>query len=312
MKQLKAGTANLLSAGDEARAGFWRWLASFLILCLGFVAIAFAFHILAPWFYSENVAPSVSDEGLLYDRTDDLIYTLLMFAFIAAFIPAIALSLLVVRLTVSQLIAPFGRIQWRIIAKTTLATFCIMAVSLLVTLWASVPAEDYYFDPLPAALWYYLPLILIMIALQASAEELLLRGYILQMVGRLTRSWWMILLIVAGLFFALHLENPEVGIWGWYAYLSYALSALMFTLLALLTGRLEYSIGTHIGWNWSILIADTDPSSAAELYTGFGAIVYSGPMEASLSDAATEILVHLIIALWCLTDHAKRANRVGS
>lgn len=257
----------------------------------------------------DEVALFISGEALFAERSDVLISTILMFGFIALFIPAIALSLRVLKLRLSNLIAPLGRVRWRLIATTALITFCFMGISSLISLWANVPPEDFHFDPLPPALWYYVPIIIIVIALQASAEELLFRGYLLQILGRMTKSWWIILPVVGGTFFTLHLANPEIGILGWYAYLSYALSALLFTVLALATGRLEYSIGTHIGWNWSVMIADIDPSSALDLYTGFGAIVYTGSLDSTISDAVTQVLLHVIIGLWCLTAHFKQESR---
>lgn len=306
MKILKTGTAQLLSAGDRAQAGFWRWTASFLVLCIAFFAISFVFFEAVPAFLGEEVGAFTSGDTLHSNRSDFLISTVFLFAFIAAFVPAIALSVRVLKLRLSSLVAPLDRVRWNLIAKTAFFTFCLVVVGTIVSLWTHAAPEDVHFDPIPPTLWYYVPIIIIAIALQASAEELLLRGYVLQMTGRIAKSWWAILIIVGGIFFALHLGNPEVEVFGWHAYLSYGLSAFLFTVLALTTGRLEYSIGAHIGWNWSVMVFDLDPLKVPDLYTGFGVIVYSGPLEPSLSDAITEILLHLIIGLWCLTTHVKQ------
>ncbi len=299
-----------MAAGDRADAGFWRWTLSLIVFCVAFCAIAFAFIQAIPWLFGEETELLISGETPFYDRSDHVIYTIFMFAFIAAFLPAIALTMRVLRLRLSSLIAPLDQVKWRIIGTTAISTFCFVVLSLMLSLWASTPAEDFYFDPLPPELWHYLPVIIIMIAFQASAEELLLRGYFLQMVGRLTKSWWAILLIVGGTFFALHLGNPEVEILGWLAYLDYALAAFLFTIVALVTGRLEYSIGIHIGWNWSVMVFDVDPVSSPDLYFGFGTVVYSGPLNPTLSAATTQILLHLIIGLWCLATYFRQENRL--
>lgn len=299
----------MLKAGDNARGGFWRWALSLLVLCIAFCIIAFAFIQGIPLLLGEQVALIVVDDAFRFKRSEFLISTILMFAFIAALIPAIALSLRVLKLRLTDLIAPFGRVRWKLIATTALATFLFMLFGTIISFWAVIPSEDFYFFLLPPGMWHFVPLIIGVIILQAAAEELLLRGYLLQMIGRLTRSWWLILIAIGSLFFALHLANPEVEIFGWYAYLSYALSSLLFTLLALATGRLEYSIGVHIGWNWSVMIVDIDLLKAPDLYTGFGAVVYTGPLAATWTDAVTQILLHIVIGLWCLTAYFNDQNR---
>jgi membrane protease YdiL (CAAX protease family) len=92
------------------------------------------------------------------------------------------------------------------------------------------------------------------IIFQASAEELLFRGVIIQCLGKLTRNFWLLLIIPSLLFWAAHQGNSEVDEIGHAAQFFYIGFSLILTALTLLTGRLEYSIGMHIANNLFVFL----------------------------------------------------------
>lgn len=100
-------------------------------------------------------------------------------------------------------------------------------------------------------------LALLLIPIQASAEELFFRGYLLQSIGLRLRNIWT-LSALSGLVFMLpHLLNPEARInfvlMGFYYFFIGAVMAFV----TLRDGRLELAIGLHIANNlFSALVAN--------------------------------------------------------
>jgi uncharacterized protein len=91
---------------------------------------------------------------------------------------------------------------------------------------------------------------LLLIPLQTSFEDLLFRGYFLQLLGLKIKSIWN-LTIITGLFFALpHLANPEIDAYGsigfWTSYLP---AGLFFAFVVLKDNRMELSLAIHFANN---------------------------------------------------------------
>lgn len=110
------------------------------------------------------------------------------------------------------------------------------------------------------------PLFLIsifLIPLQAGFEEVLMRGYIAQGIGVLTRSRWMVLIIPALIFALLHSFNPEVKAYGfWIAMPQYLIFGLVFGLVSILDDGIETAIGAHAANNVILSIFLTSSASA--------------------------------------------------
>ncbi len=303
MKILKTGTAQLLCAGDRAQAGIWRWTLSFIVICASLWGVVFAFGYIFEWFLGPEALDTVLWEGVSKTRDEALLTHSFYFLGIAFLIPAISLGLWVVNLRIRDVIAPSFETNWGLIAFVAVSMFVLITIVTFVGLWTYHGREAIHFDPLPVSYLHFAPIFLIAIIFQASAEELLLRGYLLQLLGRWTKNGWIILLVISGLFASLHFVNPEIDAFGSYAYFHYTCAALLFTSLALITGRLEYSIGTHIGWNWLIFLVDIDSPSAPDLYTGLGALVYVGDIQILPYDWVLAGLEHVVMFLICLVIH---------
>lgn len=303
MKQLKLGTAVLLAVGDNARGGFWRWALSFVTLIASFFAFGVLLHLaVSILFPTGSFSVSLAEE-LGQERASSLTMTSLTFLVLTALIPSLALALRVLGLKISDIVTPRTRPNWYLSAITALMVFAIVGGISLFSMWTRSQPGDITFDPLSGIALLYIPILIVLIVFQASAEELVFRGYLIQLVGRWTKSWWLITLVTGSVFFSLHLQSPIFDAIGWLAYLNYILLSVLFTLLALITGRLEYSIGAHIGWNWSLLIVDYKPPSAPDLYFGAGAFLYTGPIGPHFIDAIFIFLQTLVVFLVCLLVH---------
>ncbi len=116
----------------------------------------------------------------------------------------------------------------------------------------SISPETYSFSFDASKFWIALPFILIMTPLQAAAEELVFRGYVIQSFGLKIKNG-MLLSVISGFMFTLpHLMNPEVtassktGVISTICMiLNYFFVGMIFAMITIKTNSLEAAIGAH-------------------------------------------------------------------
>lgn len=107
----------------------------------------------------------------------------------------------------------------------------------------------------------HLPLALPLVALQATAEELLFRGYLLRGLAARFRApiaWW---LVPSLLFGALHWNPADQGAFAPLAVASATLAGLLLADVTVRTGSLSAAIGIHLANNVAALLVLAPPSS---------------------------------------------------
>lgn len=109
----------------------------------------------------------------------------------------------------------------------------------------------------------FLPWVAVLLPLQVLAEEVLFRGYLLQLVSRLTHSGAIRIAAPAVVFVCAHLPNKEIDFGGVWAVLFFAVLGVYLTVLAIKGNGLEYALGFHAGLNVFALSIIT--SSAASM-----------------------------------------------
>ena len=97
-----------------------------------------------------------------------------------------------------------------------------------------------------ATLWSVAAESLLLLTVAAAAEEVLVRGYPLQL---LAKAWGPVPALVATsvAFGLVHLGNPAMG---WLAVANVSLAGAFLGVLVLETGSLWWATGAHLGWNW--------------------------------------------------------------
>jgi len=110
--------------------------------------------------------------------------------------------------------------------------------------------DQYYFNFRPWS-WVFLLLIcLLLLPIQTSLEELVIRGYVMPGISLLTNNKWVPLVISSLLFGAMHASNPEVAKFGFWTMQSYYLLAGLFLgLITILDDSLELALGVHAATN---------------------------------------------------------------
>jgi hypothetical protein len=167
------------------------------------------------------------------------------------FLPVLVMPLVVTRVLhgrpAGTLVRPAQRLNWGRIGRAMLVWAGLMVAAVIAEmLWKGLSSYrlnvDNFLSNL-ATIFIYV----FLIPIQATAEEVFFRGYLLQATGRLTRNW-VVLGIINSLFFMLpHLSNPEVRAAGIVlAGLHWLTSGMFYTLLTLRSGSLDYAIGAHV------------------------------------------------------------------
>ena len=234
--------------GRLGRNGVWLFLLSPLlaatVLATGALVLAGAFGVLAP----SGIESAEARDW----RKLPLDAALLGFAF--TFLPFVLMLLGVLLATrivhgrgPLSLMTAGPRFRWSQTAASCAMIFILALAVLGLTLLISPQSIDFVLDPL--AFLLFLPLVLILVPLQVLAEEVLFRGYLLQVVGRFCSHPLALLLLPSGLFWAAHLGSDLTQQGGIWAILLYAVSALYLTYLALACDGLEHALGVHLGIN---------------------------------------------------------------
>jgi membrane protease YdiL (CAAX protease family) len=137
----------------------------------------------------------------------------------------------------------FSRIFWSSILWCCLLLFFEIIIIMM------YPST--YSFRMPGYSFIFLMLIsLIILPIQTSFEELLVRGYVFQFAGFNLKSPIGGYIISVLVFAALHLANPEIEKYGLYEMLSYYLIAGLFLgAIVIFDDRIELAIGVHTATN---------------------------------------------------------------
>lgn len=243
-----------IAAARSGQNSFWRYLLTVLLVI--FLVLAGGVCLTIPAVVVSGGSPDLPAylPGPLF-----LALNLAPFAFIplALFIGVRLLH----RRPFLSLINPRLRFDW---GRFWLGAGLWLALNVAYNLVFAALKPGYYtwsFNPL--AFLPFLLVSLLLIPVQAGAEELLFRGYLTQGFGLL--RWWLGWLVPSAAFGLLHMANPEVGSFGLGLTLPvYVGMGLLLGWVTLRTGSLEVALGVHILNNLYASLVTTFPSSALQ------------------------------------------------
>lgn len=225
------------------RSGWWTPLAVgglglvFYLMMLGVVLVVTLVLTLAGGPAADAVEQLST--GAILDTSSPFALALAL-GVIALMLPAYVLASRIVNgPRVGFVTAVYGRMRWRwllVCGGLSVATVVVVtAVSLL------LPADDAGADagPSGATVWVSLAVILLLVPVQATAEEYVFRGYLMQAIGRWLRHPLFAILLPVPLFVIGHLYDPvgQVGVG------AFAVAAGWLTWR---TGGLEAAIALHV------------------------------------------------------------------
>ena len=192
-------------------------------------------------------------EGLITGGViDSTIPAVLAFslASIALMLPSLWLATLIMGpRPVGLLWSVTGRLRWRWMLRLVLPSLVAFGASFVLYLVVLPPLMG---EPIPAPqvgpnLWLMLAIILLLVPLQATAEEYVFRGYLMQTIGGWLKHPAFAILLPVPLFMLGHLYD----IWG---LLDVGVFAIFAAWLTWRTGGLEAAIVAHVVNNSAIFI----------------------------------------------------------
>lgn len=105
----------------------------------------------------------------------------------------------------------------------------------------------------------------LLIPFQATFEEVIFRGYLMQGFAALLRNRWFPLVMTSVLFGLMHSLNPEVKEFGFLTMMpQYILFGLIFGIITLMDDGIEASMGAHAANNVFLCIMVTNKASALQ------------------------------------------------
>lgn len=176
-----------------------------------------------------------------------------------------------------------------------------------------ISPETYSITFNPAQFWIALPIILIMTPIQASTEELVFRGYVIQSFGLKIKNG-IILSVISGVLFTLpHLANPEIyasnklGIFSTICMiLNYFVVGAVLALVTIKTNSLEIAMGAHSVNNLICFILVGYPDTVLPTNTVFFTTKFE-PVSGLVSVIIVSILFYFISA--ALAGRAKQQDQ---
>lgn len=179
-------------------------------------------------------------------------YSLLLISFIPMILGVFAAVKFVHCRSIKSLLTSHTHFRWGRMLQTIIVFWAIAAALGYVTHILGWSEYEYVFDPSRFA--KYALISLLFIPLQSAAEEILLRGYLNQGLGKYIKNPWVVFTITSAGFMALHLGNPEAAKGAENGTLiltmsSYFAFGMIACLLTYMDGGLESAIGMHVANN---------------------------------------------------------------
>ncbi|WP_028459327.1 CPBP family intramembrane glutamic endopeptidase [Chloroflexus sp. Y-396-1] len=257
-----------LALADQGKNAWWRYLVGMLI--------AVAVWIVGSALITLPLAIPEGDPIIPPDSAAGFALALLSFGFML--LGVWLATTWIHRRPFGSLIGPSGRLNGR---RIWLGAGIWGGLLVIATVFGILFFGDRYtINPNFLQHWPFLLISLMLLPLQTSAEEFLFRGYVLQATGRLTNNW-LALSVLNGVLFTLpHLGNPEAEQLI-LASLSWFSVGIIWTLVTLRSGSLDYALGAHLINNllFSLLFSyEGGALPAVGLFVTSDALTVSGVM----------------------------------
>lgn len=254
-----------------ARPKLWRWILGTVIILFSWLIIGGLLTILVAEIFNLDLAvlTAVDDEGraLLRSYAPWQAASAVLISFIPLLLAPILLHRFLLRGKVKELFTRSGRSFAREVRIGALVMLSLILASSIPDFIFNNSDYKWSFDLekfLP-----YLVIVLLLIPMQTTAEEVFYRGWIQQRLEKGARSIWFVSTI-GGLLFALpHLANPEVSGNIALPIIGYGSTGFMLTWVTMRDKSMGLAVGAHAANNLSagLLVSSIDSAlPSASLY----------------------------------------------
>ena len=239
----------------DERFDIWRIILGIFLVSALWLGAAIGMGFLAAAFFPDLAEQVFENTVGLGNHPEDLAFVLL--TFLPVWIGLAVVLPLLHRRAPLALLGPSHRVNWQ---HFRLAAVLVVAIAVgfemafqLPTLLLDLPHyKAHMLLQLPQWTLWLLPMLLLLFV-QIGAEELLFRGYLLQMIRARGGGFWLAIALPSFLFGLLHYE-PET--FGQNAYLVVIVTTVLGILLCkvtLRTGNLGAALGIHFANNLTVM-----------------------------------------------------------
>jgi uncharacterized protein len=159
------------------------------------------------------------------------------------------------------LVTPVGRIRWKRIWLSFVIWLVLSGVSDF-AIWLWKPGNLYWSFTLESFLPFFF-LVLILVPIQTSTEELVFRGYLTQGFGLLAKGMILPLLVPSIVFGLLHSFNLEAQVYDFGVMICFYIAmGLLLGWITLQSQGLELALGLHLANNLYASLITTYPGSS--------------------------------------------------
>ncbi|HRJ54208.1 MAG TPA: CPBP family intramembrane metalloprotease [Candidatus Thiothrix moscowensis] len=244
-------TTPFLSLASLGKNHWWRYLASVFIIfifwqILGGIPLGIMVVMLLG---DENPATDVNLETLEFTGIDPLWPYLAINFTLLGMLAGLLLSVRFLhQRSILSLVTPLTNLNWQLLLKGFTVYFLLTALATFAESLFRPVEYEMTFDFEQFII--FLPLALIITPLQAAAEELLFRGYLMQGISMLTRIIAVPVIGSSLVFMLAHFSNPEMQADETALLpLLYFLLALFLAIITVKSNSLELAIGVHAANN---------------------------------------------------------------
>lgn len=253
-------------ASARTMPGLWRMLIGILligcfwVLCMVLLLIAWLGGKVAS---GVGLDDALEQMGRLQTNPDPLLIAIMLLSFSGIWIGVLTALPWLHRQRFSSIFAPQHRTGQALVgfAKGACITLLAIPVFYLLSLAAGAdPGPVQELMPFDQWILWIAPMILL-VFIQATGEELIFRGYLLQQLAVRSKHWLIWAVLPSLLFGSLHYNGAETGL----LYVTTtAITGLVFCVLVWRSGSLWPAIGYHVANNiYALTIISVDPETSS-------------------------------------------------
>lgn len=256
--QHKPAAAKEVTYVEAARWGKyrgWRYVLGLVVILFAWLVVGTGASILVAFTFSGQ------PDYTMLDPFGKFLFVMVGFPFFLAGV-LIAVTLIHRRHPLT-LVTAQKKISWRRVGQGFVAWF--VPVCLIGGLGQYLLYPDTFsFNSDLASFALFVPLALVLIAIQTTTEELFFRGYVVQGASMISTNRVFLAIMAAVAFTLPHLANPEAISGGWLTvFFNYFLvPGLLWTVVSLIDGTTELAIGVHFANNIGGILLINAPGTA--------------------------------------------------
>ncbi|RFU66576.1 CPBP family intramembrane glutamic endopeptidase [Peribacillus glennii] len=199
-----------------------------------------------------------SDKFIGVSPTNDLIYSNMMNV---VWLVGLWFSVKVIhKRDLRTLVTKRSKIDWKQ-AAWGFGVFFGLMMAFQVLDFIVFPGDTVLNDFTWGAFFYLFLVVLLLVPIQTTVEELFFRGFLLQWFAKKIANPIVLSIIMAAIFGSLHFWNPEMGRSAVWVGMDYVFTGFMLTWIAVKMGSLELSIGAHAANNMFLFWFISDDQS---------------------------------------------------